>query len=93
MYGAVSPQTAIAMARGSKALSGADIAVGITGIAGPDGGTPEKPVGLVYIACFLDNNIKVKEYHINGNRQAVRERAVIYALDMLRKQIIDQYGL
>lgn len=92
-FGAVSRETAIEMAVGVAKNTGSDTSLAITGIAGPEGGTEEKPVGLVYIACFLDNNIKVKEYHINGNRQAVRERAVIYALDMLRKQIIDQYGL
>lgn len=92
-FGAVSRETAIEMAVGVAKNTGSDTSLAITGIAGPEGGTEEKPVGLVYIACFLDNNIRVKEYHINGNRQAVRERAVIYALDMLRKQMIDQYGL
>lgn len=85
-YGAVSPQTAIAMAKGSKALSGADIAVGITGIAGPDGGTPEKPVGLVYISVANGETIWVYKLLLaHRNRETVRFAASQKALDMVRR--------
>ena len=85
-FGAVSPQTAKAMAEGSLRLSGAEIAVGITGIAGPDGGTPEKPVGLVYIAAA--NQKKVWVYRmmmVNCSREVVRFAATQKALDLVRR--------
>lgn len=62
-------------------------AVSITGIAGPDGGTKEKPVGLVYIGCCIDGRTWVKCYHMNGDRQKIREVTVKRALDMLRRCI------
>ncbi len=87
-YGAVSEQTAREMATGVAAASGASTSIAITGIAGPEGGTPEKPVGLVYIACLVKGEITVKEYHFKGNRHKVRELSVIYALDLLRRGLL-----
>ena len=69
----------------------ADACIAVTGIAGPDGGTEEKPVGLVYIACYMKDKVKVEEYHFRGNREKVREQTVIQALDLLRRSIIKNY--
>jgi nicotinamide-nucleotide amidase len=87
-YGAVSSQTAAEMAYGVAKTSGSLAALAITGIAGPDGGTDEKPVGLVYIACLVNGDVTVKEYHLKGNRQKIRELSVIYAMDLLRRKIL-----
>lgn len=87
-FGAVSKETAAEMARGAAESSGSDIAIAITGIAGPDGGTPEKPIGLVYIACFLDGEVNVNEFRLRGNRTTVRERCVIHALDLIRRMLL-----
>lgn len=87
-YGAVSPQTAKSMAENIKRLAASDLGIGITGIAGPDGGTPEKPVGLVYIALACDNNCYIREMKREGRylgREWTRERAVSHALDMTRR--------
>lgn len=84
MYGAVSPQTAEEMARGAAEALDADVAISITGIAGPDGGTPQKPVGLVYIGCYIKGKVKVEEYHFSGSRMKIRENATASALIQLR---------
>jgi len=83
-HGAVSRDIAEAMATGMRETSGADLACGITGIAGPTGGTPDKPVGLVYIALADGNAVDVKELHLRGNRSIIRNRAANYALNMIR---------
>lgn len=72
--GAVSHETAEAMARGVARISKADIGVGITGIAGPTGGTPEKPVGLVYFAVYFNGEVTVNELKLLGNRDEIREQ-------------------
>lgn len=90
-YGAVSEQTAREMAMGAAENSGADTAISITGIAGPDGGTPEKPVGTVYVGCYANKKTYVKKLQLQGDRQKVRETTVIYALDFLRRCILEQY--
>lgn len=90
-HGAVSEQCAKEMAKGAAINTGSDVAVAITGIAGPDGGTDEKPVGLVYIACFANEKVTVKVFNFKGNRQKIREGAVIYALDLLRRCILNNY--
>lgn len=90
-YGAVSEQTAKEMATGGVFATDADICVAVTGIAGPDGGTPEKPVGLVYIACYMKDNVKVEEYHFKGNREKIREQTVVQALDLLRRSVLNNY--
>lgn len=93
-YGAVSQQTAAEMARGAKDVSGADIGVGITGIAGPGGGTDEKPVGLVYIAVCNAEKCFVKRFvlgHGKGSdeRELIRYLASSNALDMIRRLVDD----
>lgn len=82
-YGAVSAETAAAMAKGALKHSKADIAVSITGIAGPDGGTKAKPVGLVYIATARGKKIKVEKFLFKGNRTSVRLGSITQALKML----------
>ena len=82
-FGAVSRQTAEEMAEGAARAAEADVAVSVTGIAGPDGGTREKPVGLVYIGCYISGNVKVEEYHFDGDRIQVRERTAQAALMQL----------
>ncbi len=86
-YGAVSKKCAAEMALGARKISGADIAVSVTGIAGPDGGTTEKPVGLSFIAISTENGILVKKVMSGGNRIRVREYAANYALDMARRYL------
>ncbi|WP_167956690.1 competence/damage-inducible protein A [Anaerosporobacter faecicola] len=90
-YGAVSEQCAKEMAKGVAINTDSDVAIAITGVAGPDGGTEEKPVGLVYIGCFANEKVLVREYHFKGNRQKVRESSVVYAMDLLRRCILDNY--
>jgi len=91
-YGAVSENVAREMAKGAAQTAKADVAVAITGIAGPDGGTKEKPVGLVYIACSVRGDIKVKEYHFSGNRNKIRENSVVAALTLMRQCILEYYS-
>ena len=82
-YGAVSAQCAQAMARGACKTLNCQCSVSTTGIAGPDGGTPEKPVGLVYVGACIDGLTAVKELHLRGNRKMIRERAAAGALQLL----------
>jgi len=86
-YGAVSRETAEEMARGILELSGADYSLAVTGIAGPDGGNRDKPVGLVYIALADKNRVTVKEMHFTGAREAIRSLSARTALDLLRRQL------
>lgn len=86
-YGAVSAQTAREMAIGVCKNTGADIGVGITGIAGPDGGTPEKPVGLVYAGVCVRGEVEVKELNLSGSRDKIRKSACIYVWDMVRRAV------
>ena len=79
-FGAVSEETAREMAKGCAEAAGTDLAAAVTGIAGPDGGTAEKPVGLVYLACYDRGAIYVKRSQFSGNRAEVREAAVGEAL-------------
>ena len=87
-YGAVSEQTATEMAARMKDLSGADYAISLTGIAGPDGGTPEKPVGLVYIGVAAPDGTVVSRFMFGGLRADIRERAANQALDLLRRKLL-----
>ncbi len=87
-YGAVSEETARAMVKTAAFLTKTDVCVSTTGIAGPDGGTDKKPVGLVYIACNVCGNITVKECHFSGNRAKIRDNAVSAALELMRKCIL-----
>ncbi len=91
-HGAVSRQTAEEMARGLSSVAKSDVAVAVTGIAGPDGGTEEKPVGLVYIACSVKGEVTVQEYHFSGNRQIIREATVSAALVLMRSCILEYFS-
>lgn len=79
-HGAVSLETARAMAAGARRTCQADFAVSITGIAGPDGGTPEKPVGLVYMAVAAPHGTATFKHHFSGSRADIRTAAVAAAL-------------
>lgn len=87
-YGAVSEETAREMAEGMAKRTGSDIAVVTTGIAGPGGGTEEKPVGLVYIGLYYKGEVFVYKNVFNGNRQEVRTKATVRALDIVRRKIM-----
>lgn len=89
-YGAVSAETVREMCQGIRERSGADIGIGITGIAGPDGGTREKPVGLVYIGVATKDMTKTFALQLAGDREMVRERASMYALDLIRRCILNK---
>jgi len=91
-FGAVSEETAREMVDGTIKTTGCDYAVAITGIAGPDGGTEEKPVGLVYIACGCKDNVIVKKCQFNGNREKVRQSSTATALTLLRGQLLKNIG-
>ena len=86
-YGAVSSATAEQMARGVRANSGADIGVSITGIAGPGGGTLEKPVGLVFIGYSQDDFTYSEEHRFWGERVTIKARSANAALHMVRKNL------
>jgi len=86
-YGAVSEQTAACMVRGARKLFSADIAVAVTGIAGPGGATDTKPVGLVYIAVYDGKNLVVRENRFEGSRDDVRRQTVDTALAMVAEII------
>lgn len=81
--GAVSPETAEAMAAGARALLKTDLAVSLTGIAGPDGGSAEKPVGLVWFGLATKGGVRTEKALFAGDRARVREQAVLHALGML----------
>ena len=87
-HGAVSPQVATAMAAGIRQKAGASFGLAITGIAGPTGGTPEKPVGLVYTALAWDNGTEVVKNFFLGNREMVKFQSTQKALDMIRRHLI-----
>lgn len=91
-YGAVSPQTAYEMALGAAEVSGADAALSATGIAGPGGGTKEKPVGLVYIGCCVKGNVRVEEFYFSGTREKNRDYAVVRALTLLREELLKYHS-
>lgn len=80
--GAVSHETAEQMALGTRRVTGADVSAATTGIAGPGGGTAEKPVGLVYISASFRDKTAVTENHFSGTREEVREKAANKALEM-----------
>ncbi len=91
-YGAVSAKVVKEMARGATMFNHADVAVAISGIAGPDGGTEEKPVGLVYIGCSVCGEITTAEYHFTGTREKIRECAVAEGLILMRRCILEYYS-
>lgn len=91
-HGAVSDKIAREMAKGAVMLAKTDVSVSTTGIAGPDGGSEEKPVGLVYIACNVRGTIEVRECHFSGNRTKIRESTVSAALSLMRECILKYYS-
>jgi len=91
-YGAVSEQTAKEMAVGAALAADTDISISVTGIAGPDGGTNEKPVGLVYVGVCIKDIVQVEEFRFSGDRANVREQTVISALGLLRKCILEHFS-
>jgi len=91
-HGAISAQTATEMARGVRRVSGADIGLAVTGIAGPDGGTPEKPVGLVFVACTGPWGEKVLELNLSrglaNERELIRGSACLHAMNLVLREVI-----
>jgi len=87
-HGAVSAQTAAAMAENVAKIAGATIGLSTTGIAGPGGGTDDKPIGLVYIGLYINGTAETEKLNLTGNRNEVRLRATNLALDMLRRRIM-----
>ncbi|MDD7643744.1 MAG: CinA family protein [bacterium] len=86
-YGAVSQQTAEEMAVGAAKAAKADTAISATGIAGPDGGTEEKPVGLVYFGCFCKGETCVEKHIFTGDRAQIRAQSVQAALTLLKTML------
>lgn len=85
-FGAVSMEVSVAMAEGALLMSKADISFSVTGIAGPDGGTEEKPIGTVFIGCAAKNkNTVFKKFTFNGNRDEIRTQAAIEAMNLALK--------
>lgn len=89
-YGAVSEETATEMAIGIAKTAGTNVSIVTTGIAGPGGGTDEKPVGLVYIGVCVNNEVTVHKHIFRGSRERVRLQATVTGLDMLRRILINQ---
>jgi nicotinamide-nucleotide amidase len=89
-HGAVSPECAEAMASGVRSAAGTDLSLAVTGIAGPDGGTADKPVGTVYLAMISPQKKRVERFNFSGNREQVRLRTACTALDWLRRQAMTQ---
>lgn len=87
-YGAVSKQTAVAMAEGVRVLAGSNLGLAVTGIAGPGGGSPAKPRGLVYISLAADDGTCCREYRFPGERPAVRQGTVNAGLNMVRHYLL-----
>lgn len=89
-HGAVSSHAAMAMAEGCRSLFSTDFGVSITGIAGPSGGSADKPVGLIYIAVASPRRTRVEEHRFPGDRHQVREGAINAALGLILEVITDE---
>jgi nicotinamide-nucleotide amidase len=87
-HGAVSPEVAVALAEGARARFGADVGVGITGVAGPGGGTAEKPVGTVHLCVVGPEGRELRALRLPGSRSAVRTRSVTMAMHLLRVLLV-----
>ena len=90
-YGAVSQNTAIEMAENIKQISGTDIGLSVTGLAGPAGATEEKPIGLVYVALATKDGVESKELRLWGERNRIRNVTCLHALDMVRRYLLKFY--
>ena len=86
-HGAVSAQVAMAMATGGRERTGADLAVSVTGIAGPDGGSPSKPVGLTYVAVADGAEVAVRRFVWDGDRAENKRRSAAAALELLLERV------
>ena len=86
-FGAVSAECAVEMAEGVKSKMGSDISLSVTGIAGPEGGSPEKPVGTVFAAFCVGEDIVVRKFFIKGSRKIVRERTANQVMQILLQLI------
>ena len=86
-YGAVSEEVAKEMAMGIAKEASTDIGISVTGIAGPGGGTLEKPVGLVYVGIYINDKVMVKKYNFQGSRDKIRQRTVIDTLEWLQREL------
>jgi PncC family amidohydrolase len=86
-HGAVSQETAAEMAAGARRALAADVAVAVTGVAGPGGGTPDKPVGLVFLTVESPDGDSTERLHLEGDRQAIREQAAGAALRLLHRHL------
>lgn len=91
-YGAVSAETAIEMARGIRRLSGADLGLSVTGIAGPDGGTKVKPVGTIYFGLDVKGSVSAQHFLLPGERTNVQLRAAFTGLDLIRRKLLEENG-
>jgi nicotinamide-nucleotide amidase len=87
-HGAVSAETAAAMAEGVRDRLGVGVGVAVTGIAGPDGGTPEKPVGLVHLHAETPEGGEGVEFTLPGDRETIRSRATVAALHLVRRLLL-----
>lgn len=89
-YGAVSEETAVEMARGIRRISGSDVGIAVTGIAGPGGGTPQKPVGLVCFAISAAEGEKSERRFFAGSRDRIKNYSSLYAMNMIRLYLVDR---
>jgi PncC family amidohydrolase len=87
-HGAVSEPVALAMAEGVRRIAGADLGLGITGVAGPAGGTPEKPVGLVWIALAHAGGAEARRFKLFGDRERIRVFSATVALNWVRTHLL-----
>jgi nicotinamide-nucleotide amidase len=86
----VSAETAKAMAEGMRARASTDLAISVTGIAGPDGGSAEKPVGTVFIGYADESSVRSMKFVFPGDRELIRWRSSQAALDYLRRQVLKE---
>jgi nicotinamide-nucleotide amidase len=87
-YGAVSSEVAAEMAQGIAKTAGTNIGISTTGIAGPGGGSLEKPVGLVYVGLYMNGEVKTKMLQLAGDRQEIRESATMQLLEWVKKELL-----
>jgi nicotinamide-nucleotide amidase len=89
-HGAVSEIVARQMAAGARARTGAPVGLAVTGVAGPTGGTPEKPVGTVWIASDIDGEVRTSGLRLWGDRDEIRRRSAQAVLDLARRTLLER---